>query len=184
MPIQTFFGGYDRNFTYILFSQEKCCIIDPAVPAQEVLAWIREKKLLPQFVIFLHSHFDHIVDLDTYRHEGIPIWGHSSTEIKVDRKVTEGENIGFDSIKIEVLHTPGHRYDCICLLVDGKYLFTSDTLFVENIGRIDLPGSDPKKMEETLQRLCQLPEDIIVYPGHDYGSTPTSTIGREKRNIT
>lgn len=179
MEIKSFRGGYDHNFTYVLSSKKECCIIDPAVPADKVLSFIREKNLWVIFVIFLHSHFDHIIDLAVYRKEGIPIYGHSSTKIPVDRKLEDGDILAVGEIKIDVLHTPGHLYDCICLLT-GKNLFTSDTIFVQGCGRIDFPGSDPEKMFYTIERMKRLPEDTIIYPGHDYGPTPTSTIGNEK----
>jgi hydroxyacylglutathione hydrolase len=182
MQIKTFKGGYDDNFSYVIYSGKKCCIIDPAVPAQEILDWIKHEGLELQFVVVMHSHHDHIVDLDAYKDLDIEVYGHESTkDVSITKKVDEGDLIGFGETKFKVLHTPGHIYDCICLLGDGK-LFTSDTLFVQGCGRVDFAGSEPEKMFDTLQRLKNLPEDIIVYPGHDYGSTPTSTIGREKKN--
>ncbi|PIN74052.1 Zn-dependent hydrolase [Candidatus Woesearchaeota archaeon CG10_big_fil_rev_8_21_14_0_10_45_16] len=182
MQIKTFKGGYDSNFTYVIYHEKDCCILDPAVPAKEVLAFVKEKELDLQFVVFLHSHFDHVVDLKVYREKGIPIYGHELTKILIDRRLKDGEIIPLGDTKIKVLHTPGHRYDCICLLLDGKHLFTSDTLFVEGCGRVDFEGSDPELMVNTLEKLKQLPDDVIIYPGHDYGSTETSTVGREKKN--
>ena len=180
MEIKSFCGGYDHNFTYVVSSNKECCILDPAVLANEVLSFIRKENLKPVFVIFMHSHFDHVVDLAAYRKEGIPIYGHSSTKILVDRKLEDGNILLVGEIKIEVLHTPGHLYDCICLLA-GKNLFTSDTIFVQGCGRIDFPGSEPEKMFDTIERIKKLPEDTIIYPGHDYGPTITSTIGNEKQ---
>ena len=180
MEIKSFCGGYDHNFTYVISSKKECCILDPAVPANEVLSFIRQKNLKPAFVIFMHSHFDHVVDLAAYSKEGIPIYGHSSTKIPVDMKLEDGNILLVGEIKIEVLHTPGHLYDCICLLA-GKNLFTSDTIFVQGCGRIDFPGSEPEKMFDTIERIKKLPEDTIIYPGHDYGPTITSTIGNEKQ---
>ena len=181
MHIKTFKGGYDHNFTYIVEGGNECFIVDPAFPFEDVMAYIKQKSLTLQFVIFLHSHFDHILDLDKYREKEIPIYGHESTPIGVQKKLKEGDKIGVSDAKFEVLHTPGHKSDCICLY-DGKNIFTSDTLFVDSCGRVDLPGSDPEKMVTTLERLKELPDDTIIYPGHDYGSSPTSTIGREKQN--
>jgi hydroxyacylglutathione hydrolase len=181
MKIKTFLGGYDHNFTYVVYNESKCCVIDPAISAQEVLSFVKENGLEVAFVVFLHSHFDHIVDLDKYRSAGIPIYGHESTKIVVDKGLKEGGTIGFGDVKFDVLHTPGHCFDCLCLKLGDK-LFTSDTLFVEGCGRVDLEGSEPEKMVETLERLKNLPDNTIFYPGHDYGSTETSTIGREKEN--
>ncbi|MDP3733728.1 MAG: MBL fold metallo-hydrolase [Nanoarchaeota archaeon] len=181
MKIKTFCGGYDHNFSYVIHNDTKACLIDPALPAEEIVHFVTDRKLHLQFVVFLHSHFDHIIDLEKYRAVGIPIYGHESTKITVDRRLKDDEFIGFDEIKLKVLHTPGHRYDCICLLLEN-HLFTSDTLFVESCGRVDLPGSDPQLMVRTLEKLRTLPENTLIYPGHDYGPTPRSTIGTEKVN--
>ena len=101
-------------------------------------------------------------------------------KFEISRSVDETDTIPFGSKHFTVMHTPGHRFDAICLF-DGKRLFTSDTLFVHGCGRVDFPGSDPEKMFETLQRLKRLPDSTIIYSGHDYGPTPTSTIEIEKR---
>jgi hydroxyacylglutathione hydrolase len=80
------------------------------------------------------------------------------------------------------MHTPGHSKDSMCLLLDDYLIFTGDTLFVGNCGRVDLPGSDAKEMYYSLfNRLAKLDEKLIIYPGHNYGSTSTSTIGHEKK---
>ena len=188
MNIKTFCGGYDSNFCYVVYDSgsKECCIIDPSIPAQEVLIWIKQQNFKPLFVIIMHSHFDHIIDLDQYRKANIPIYAHTSIKLEVDKRLIDHEEFSFsiakDGMNFKVLHTPGHLYDCICLLLNEKHLFTSDTLFVESCGRIDLQGAEPQKMPKTLQRLKQLPDDTIVYPGHDYGSTPTSTIGKQKQS--
>ena len=80
------------------------------------------------------------------------------------------------------MHTPGHRFDSLCLYNSrSKSLFTSDTLFVHGCGRVDFEGSNPNLMLDTLERIKRMPEDTTVYPGHDYGPTKTSTIEIEKR---
>ncbi len=177
MQIITLKGGYDDNFTYIINENQSCFIIDPALPIKEVLKHTNQVE----FVIVLHSHFDHIVDLEKYRQLNIPIYAHESSPLKPDRKLKDNEKINFENNVFQVIHTPGHRFDCICLLYEDK-LFTSDTLFVEGCGRADLAGSDPKILYNSLQKLKNLPNKTIIYPGHDYGSTKTSTIGQEKKN--
>src|SRR5262249_53283910 len=78
------------------------------------------------------------------------------------------------------IHTPGHTPGSQCFLVDGR-LVSGDTLFIRSCGRTDLPGSDPKQMYYSLtQRLGALPDDTVVFPGHNYGGTAT-TIGAETR---
>src|ERR671925_241928 len=97
--------------------------------------------------------------------------------------VSDGETIEIGgSISLRVLHTPGHSKDSICLLLDDQFIFTGDTLFVGNCGRVDLPGSDAKEIYYSLfDKLAKLDEKLILYPGHNYGPTSTSTIGHEKK---
>ena len=181
MNIKKFKGGYDKNFTYVIDNGKDCFIIDPAFPFEDIMQYIKKSGFQLNFVIFLHSHFDHIMDLDKYKEKKNLVYGHESTPIWVDKKLKDKDTIGIPDAMFTVLHTPGHKHDCICLYTD-KILFTSDTLFVEGCGRVDLPGADPDKMFDTLQKLKSLPDDTIIYPGHDYGSTETSTIGKEKTN--
>jgi glyoxylase-like metal-dependent hydrolase (beta-lactamase superfamily II) len=98
-----------------------------------------------------------------------------------DRTLHEGEIISIGPIRLLVLHTPGHSPGSMVLHADG-YAFTGDTLFVEAVGRTDLPGGSWEVMSDSLQRkVCTLPDETVVLPGHNYGSMPTSTIGHEKQ---
>jgi len=180
MEVISFKGGFDKNFSYLLLDGKDCCLLDSCLPAKEILDYVEKNKLNLKFVILLHSHFDHIVDLDKYKEAGIPLFAHESTNVEADRKLRDKENIVLGSLKIKVIHTPGHRFDCICLQVK-KCLFTSDTLFVNGCGRIDLPGSNPDEMWETLVKLRELPDDLVIYPGHDYGDKETDTLGSQKK---
>ena len=95
---------------------------------------------------------------------------------------TDGtEEIQAGSLRLRVVHTPGHTPGSQCFLVDGR-LISGDTLFIGSCGRVDLPGSDPAQMYDSLvNKLKQLPDDTVLYPGHNYADRPTSTIGDEKR---
>jgi len=107
-----------------------------------------------------------------------------------------GELLSLGSVKIEFLHTPGHTPGSECFLVtdatlvpgapgsvDAPALVSGDTLFVGACGRVDLPGSDPDEMYRTLtQRLAKLPAGTVLYPGHDYGETPTATLEQQRAN--
>tara|TARA_Y100000310_G_C20470730_1_gene709895 strand:- start:4 stop:537 length:534 start_codon:yes stop_codon:yes gene_type:complete len=173
MKIKTFQGGYDSNFAYLIIEGKECVLIDPSVPALEVLDYVKENGLTLKFIVVMHSHFDHTVDLDKY---GVPKYGHPL--LKLDQEVKDGEILEFG---MKIIYTPGHTPDAICILIDNK-LFTSDTLFVEGCGRTDLEGGNKEQLMESLQKLKQLPDETEVYPGHDYGSIPVSTIKREKEN--
>jgi glyoxylase-like metal-dependent hydrolase (beta-lactamase superfamily II) len=86
------------------------------------------------------------------------------------------------NLTIKCLHTPGHTPGSLCFLSEDS-LFTGDTLFVDACGRVDMPGGDAKKMWWSLNQVLRgLDDSITVYPGHDYGGSPTSTIGEQKRS--
>jgi glyoxylase-like metal-dependent hydrolase (beta-lactamase superfamily II) len=96
--------------------------------------------------------------------------------------VREGDFIEVGKVKLKVLHTPGHTPGGISLYTDG-HVFTGDTLFVEAVGRTDLPGGSWNTMVKAIkEKLYTLPDETIVLPGHNYGRMPTSTIKNEKRN--
>ncbi len=96
--------------------------------------------------------------------------------------VESGDDLALGQLSIKFIHTPGHTPGSQCFLVDGR-LVSGDTLFVGSCGRVDLPGSDPAQLYDSLvNKLKRLPDDTVLYPGHDYAGQPTSTIGEEKRH--
>jgi glyoxylase-like metal-dependent hydrolase (beta-lactamase superfamily II) len=98
-----------------------------------------------------------------------------------DITVAEGDRIEFGQQFLEVIHTPGHTPGGMSLYTNG-YVFTGDTLFVGGIGRTDLPGgSMPQLLLSIKTKLLTLPDDTLVFPGHNYGTSPQSTIGKEKQ---
>jgi glyoxylase-like metal-dependent hydrolase (beta-lactamase superfamily II) len=94
--------------------------------------------------------------------------------------VEGGDDVQVGNFKVKFVHTPGHTPGSQCFLV-GNALVSGDTLFIGSCGRVDLPGSDPEEMYRSLQRLGELPEETILYPGHNYADRPRSTIGDEKK---
>ena len=93
----------------------------------------------------------------------------------------DGDIITFGNTELEAIHVPGHSPGSMSLFTEG-HVFTGDTLFVGGVGRTDLPGGSGRVMARSIQeKLCTLPDDTTVLPGHNYGGMPTSTIGREKR---
>ena len=94
--------------------------------------------------------------------------------------VDAGDTIQIGKVPLTFVHTPGHTPGSQCFLVDGN-LISGDTLFIGSCGRTDLPGSDPAELYASLETLKQLPDDTVLYPGHNYADRPTSTLGHEKR---
>lgn len=176
-------GGY-LNFTYLVADGERgdAVVIDPSFGIDEVLRVIDERGVHVRYVLNTHSHRDHIAGNDDVRaRTGAKIVAHRAVPYRPDVVVDEGDRIEAGCLKFEVLHTPGHTKDSVLYLFEG-HLATGDTLFVGECGRTDLPGGDPSEMfDSLLGRIVKLDDALVVLPGHDYGVTPTSTIGREKQ---
>jgi glyoxylase-like metal-dependent hydrolase (beta-lactamase superfamily II) len=89
-----------------------------------------------------------------------------------------GDVVEVGDVRIELIHTPGHTPGSQCFFVDGRYLVSGDTLFLEGCGRTDLPGGDPAALYESLtQRLAKVPDDAVLFPGHLYSAEPSATMG-------
>ncbi len=181
MLVKKFKGGYDRNFCYVISENKQAVIIDP-FKDDELINYI--KKLEIQYLISTHSHHDHVEYNEEVKEKtGAIIVLHESTKHYADKKVKDSEELSCGNLKIKLIHTPGHIQDGMCILIEDR-LFTGDLLFVGKIGGtgINFPGSDAKQEWESLQKIMRLDDSIIVYPGHDYGKTPDSTIGKEKKS--
>jgi glyoxylase-like metal-dependent hydrolase (beta-lactamase superfamily II) len=110
------------------------------------------------------------------------VGAHRLSRVGADVAVDDGGILKVGAVEIRIIYTPGHTPDGICLLVDGKKLLTGDTLFVGECGRTDLPGGNSRQLYESLfGKLLKLGDEVEVYPGHDYGAKPSSTVGEERR---
>jgi glyoxylase-like metal-dependent hydrolase (beta-lactamase superfamily II) len=176
--------GQMANFTYIVADEEtdEAAVIDPSWDLEKVFDALKKNGWTAKYVINTHSHFDHVLGNEQVaKVTKAKIIQHKASQLDKDVAVSDGDVIRVGSIEMKVVHTPGHSKDSMCLLLDGV-VFTGDTLFVGNCGRTDLPGSDPKEMYNSLLNIVsRLDDKLIVYPGHNYGQAPTSTIGFEKK---
>lgn len=172
------------NFTYLVADAEggEGVVIDPSFGIDPVLAAIDAKSVRVRYILNTHSHPDHIAgNKEIQERTGAKVVAHRVAPIHQDISVGDGDAIAAGRLKFEVRHTPGHTKDSVLYLFEGN-VATGDTLFVGECGRTDLPGGDPSEMYDSLQRrIVALDDALVVLPGHDYGATPTSTIGREKR---
>lgn len=172
------------NFSYIIADEsiKEAAIIDPSFNAEAIIRLVEDEDFDVKYVVNTHSHVDHTAGNEEIVSKfKAKIVAHKSTKGNNDIGVVDGDVLKLGTVIIKVMHTPGHTPDSICLLVDGK-LLTGDTLFIGECGRTDLPGGSAEEMYDSLlHKLMMLEDSVEVYPGHDYGSTPHSTIGIEKR---
>jgi len=177
--------GRMLNFSYIVYDEKNSigAIIDPSWDLEKLLVFLEKNNITAKYIINTHTHFDHILGNDHISEiTKAEIIQHEKSTQKKERSVVDHENISIGELNLEVLYTPGHSEDSICLIVNKESIITGDTLFVGNCGRVDLPGSNPEKMYDSLSKVANLDDSLVVYPGHNYGSTPTSTILNEKTN--
>ena len=171
--------------TYLLVVGSDAMLVDPV---RERLSTYRrvldDRGLTLRAVLETHTHADHLM-LNGEAKELLAapfIMHEQSPSPLIDRHLREGDVLDLGGERIEVLHTPGHTPDSLVFRVPGAVL-TGDTLLINGSGRTDFPGGDAgQQYDAVVSRLFALPDDTIVYPGHDYRGNTRSTIGAEKRN--
>ena len=186
--------GPMQNFAYLIGDKatKEAVVADAGWDIDKLIAISNKEELKINKIILTHSHYDHIQKVNELAEKtNSAVYFHEDdfNEIKMAIKnpavklikLKNNDEINVGKIKIKIMHAPGHTPGAICLLVGNK-LLTGDTLFVNAIGRTDMAGGDPSKLFESLQKLKKLNDDVEVYPGHDYGEIPFSTIGTEKKN--
>jgi glyoxylase-like metal-dependent hydrolase (beta-lactamase superfamily II) len=191
------------NFVYFIGDREtgEAVIVDPAYDIQGLLKILESDGMKCTGVLATHYHPDHVggsmmgYNIDGVKelleHTSVPIHAQQN-EAQFIQKVTgigqneiiahEGsETISVGKIDIELIHTPGHTPGSQCFLVDNC-LVAGDTLFLEGCGRTDLPGGDPAALYESLtHRLGRVPDDAILFPGHQYSHAPSASMGETRR---
>ena len=197
-------AGQMANFMYLLGDSQtrEAFVVDPAWDVRSLLDVAEEDGYTVRGALVTHYHPDHVGgDLWGVQVEGlgrlleqvsVPIYvnkheadglkkvtGLEETDLK---RVDDSDRVKIGEVEIQFLHTPGHTPGSQCFLVDNR-LVAGDTLFVQGCGRVDLPGGDPDALYYSLTgKLAKLPSDTVLYPGHHYGPTPTSTIGDELKH--
>ncbi|MGA0610447.1 MBL fold metallo-hydrolase [Caldimonas sp. KR1-144] len=173
--------------SYLVGCEKSCAaaLIDPEVSqVDRYLALATQHGVRVHFVIDTHTHADHFsaarqladrLEARTVMHRNSPAPG-------VDMRVDDGEMVVLGSLRLSVLHTPGHTADSMCLVV-GDRVFTGDTLLIGGTGRTDLPSGDAAALYDSLfGKLLKLDPALMVFPAHDYKGREHSTIGDEIAN--
>lgn len=177
---------HSDNFSYIIADEttKDAAVVDSSFNAGEITRILKTEKLTLKYLINTHGHSDHTAgNQELQLMFGAKLVAHTLSKISAEVKVGDGDTICLGKISIDIIHTPGHTPDSICLLVDKKKLLTGDTLFVGECGRTDLPGGNSKSLYDSLfNKLLKLDDAVEVYPGHDYGNKPHSTIGEERHS--
>jgi hydroxyacylglutathione hydrolase len=177
-------SGQMDNFSYLVF----CPVtlrgvgVDPSLAPENLLAEAEARGVRLEMVVNTHGHRDHTGgNAKVLETTGSRLAAHPADVPGADISLSEGSEIAVGEGRVVVLHTPGHSPGSIVLHLPGA-LITGDTLFVTRVGRADLAGSDPEALYRSLQRLASFPPETKVYPGHDYGPQPVSSIAFEKEN--
>ncbi len=205
MVVKQYEVGNFAVFCYLIGDEEtqEGLFIDPADDAQRLLSEAKSQGINKiKYVVNTHSHVDHIMgNAEMVKKTGAKVIIHqedaaalvrtppylldmfgATASPHADIQVKDGEIIQVGNVKLKVLHTPGHSPGGMSLHLDGM-VFTGDTLFVGSVGRTDFPGSSWDVLETSIRKkLYVLPGETVVFPGHNYGSSPTSTIQYERRH--
>lgn len=199
MKIQTFvLGGVETNCYVVSDEERNCVIVDCDGDGKTLVDYIKENQLKPQLLLLTHGHFDHTGAVkplkETYPKLKICISQGDLELLQEPKKslanllsenrvmeadiiVKEGDSLQVGAMKFQVLETPGHTKGGVCYLAEDA-LFSGDTLFAGDCGRVDLYGGDWGEMQASLRKLALLEGNPAVYPGHG----PSSRLEEERRH--
>ncbi len=202
MKIEQIPVGSMQVFCYLVYDEEQKegILIDPAGNEKELVEHLRQEGIKLRYIVNTHAHPDHTSGNRAIREAtGASVVMHELDDAfsqrpeiimfsrtmgfdaagPADVRVKDGDELAFGNLKMKFLHTPGHTPGGCCILIDGN-LFTGDTLFVGAVGRTDFPGGSYEQLIQSLQELVRkLPPQTVVWPGHDYGDSPQSTLKHE-----
>ena len=187
MIFKQVFDQKSSTYTYLIASAKgrEALIIDPVIEnVDSYIALLNELDLKLVKVIDTHIHADHITGASRLKKvtNCSTIMGEHTPADAVEVKVKDEEIIKIDQITIKAMYTPGHTSDSYSFLMD-KYLFSGDTLLINGTGRTDFQNGSSKDAYNSLfNKLLKLPDDTVLYPGHDYNGKLSSTIGKEKQH--
>jgi glyoxylase-like metal-dependent hydrolase (beta-lactamase superfamily II) len=192
--------GPMQNYVYLIGSLEtrKVAVVDAAWEIDTILKVAAQDDMEITHAFVTHTHPDHVgggfagmaidgvtellgkckAKVVVHKAEAEFIKGVSSSELI---KTEHGDKINVGDVEIDLMHTPGHTPGSQCFLIDGRVV-SGDTMFINACGRVDFPGGNAEQMYYSLtQKLAALPDDTILFPGHNYAAKPHATIGEQKK---
>ena len=186
MIFKQLFDNKSSTYTYLIASAKgrEAIIIDPVLEnVDEYISHLKELDLKLVKVIDTHIHADHVTGASKLKINTncTTIMGENSPAETVDIKLEDDGIVKIDQLSIRAMFTPGHTSDSYSFIMDN-YLFSGDTLLINGTGRTDFQNGSSKDAYHSLfNKLLNLPEETILYPGHDYNGKKSSTIGKEKK---
>lgn len=180
--IKTFHTGGDRNLGYLIVDDatKKAVVIDPSYDPTSIADFASANGCVVTYVFNTHDHPDHTNGNNTFEAiTGVRALKFGDINPLSGQTVTDGAVFALGESSIRIIHTPGHTPDSICFLI-GNALFTGDILFVGKVGGTDLDAGARAEYVSLHEKLLTLPGETRVYPGHDVGVTPESTIQQER----
>jgi len=186
MIFRQFFDQNTWTYSYLIAEKEgaEALIIDPVLESVPMyIQYIKDLNMKLVFAIDTHVHADHITGAGQLRTmtQCETILGQETKAECVSMRVKEGEKIKLDSVSLDVIYTPGHTDDSYSFFMKDR-VFTGDTLMIRSTGRTDFQnGNAEQQYDSIFNKLLKLPDETIVYPGHDYKGWTRSTISEEKR---
>ena len=176
--------GGDRNFGYLIGDREArvAALVDPSNDPMSVLSRAKEQGLGVEYIINTHGHSDHTNgNTKAKKLTGAPIVAFEGSSVCPDFAVVDGQVLEVGSLSLELIHVPGHTDDHILVYLERqKVAITGDHLFVGKIGGTGTEEAARAEHASLVKNMERFPDDVTVWPGHDYGCRPSSTIGLEK----
>lgn len=196
-------GDFETNCYIVRSSPESthCLLIDPGLAPETLISYLQQKQWRPDRILLTHGHCDHIAGIPALQEAfgELPVGlGEHEKFMVTDRTknlsimlglnlelpptadlYVDGQDVTYDGMTLQVLHTPGHTPGGVCYYCSAEQVaFTGDTLFADAVGRSDFPGGSHEQLIRSIrEKLLVLPDTCKVLPGHG----PTSTIGQEKQ---
>jgi len=190
IAIDQFEVGLMENFVYFVgdAKTKEVMVVDPAWEVDTIVKRAHDKGFIIKGVLISHYHNDHTNGIEgLLKHYDVPVYMNKKDVPYLDLKssnlrgIDSAEEIQCGGVKIQAIHTPGHTPGSQCFKIENN-LISGDTLFINACGRCDLPGGNAEEMYFSLsKRLGKLPDQTVLYPGHNYAAVPTSTLGEERK---